>query len=136
MGDRCNTVVCIFNQSSPRIPAYKIHKWIHDRLQVLEHSVQMIQIDGTKRHVYIKFVDDSYAQDILWTTNGQADYKHVTGEISHVCIELASMGMRCVWIANLLPEVPDGTIRVISLFRVVVQVSHTAKRQRTFGVQV
>jgi len=71
----------------------------------------MIQIEGPKRQVYIQFMDDEYTQDILRTTKGQADYRHITGEISHVRIDFAGMGTRHIRIANLPPEVPERTIR-------------------------
>jgi hypothetical protein len=65
MGERQHTFLCIFDQSSPRISTYKIHEWIHDQLQVQEHSVLKIQIGRPKRQIYVKFTDDSYARDIL-----------------------------------------------------------------------
>ena len=82
-------------------------------MQVPEHAVVMIQIDGTRRQVYkyIKFVDISYVQDVLHMTNGQSEYKLITGEMSPVCIEMAGMGTRSVRIANLPPEVTEGTVR-------------------------
>ena len=59
----------------------------------------------------MKFMDDEYVQDIFRTTNGHADYRHVTGEISQLRIDFAGMGFRRVRIANLLPEIPERTIR-------------------------
>ena len=77
-------MVCIFDPTSPRISAYEIHELIHDQLQISEQSLTMIQIHRIKRHVFLNFVDDVYIQNILLSTNGSAEYRHVTGEISIV----------------------------------------------------
>jgi len=34
-----NTIVCIFDQRSPKITAFHIHEWIHDTLQLEEDEV-------------------------------------------------------------------------------------------------
>jgi len=70
----------------------------------------MIQIDGSKRHVYIKCTEDSMDK-ILQATGGQKEYKHETGEITQVAIEIAGLGIKKFRIANLPPETKEYDIR-------------------------
>jgi hypothetical protein len=70
----------------------------------------MIQIDGPKRHVYIKVSDPAHMQELLTSTTGQAEYLHTNGVISKVRIEAVGLGLRKVRIANLPPEVSDRNI--------------------------
>ena len=112
MTERKNTVVCIFDPASPRISAMEVHEWIFAVLKVKEQTVQMIQIDGARRRVYIKVATQEEVFNILDASNGSAEYKHISGEISHVKIELAGLGTRKVRIANLPPELPNSTVRI------------------------
>jgi hypothetical protein len=89
MAERQNTVVCSFDPSSPRITAYEIHEWIHAALRIQENKVSMIQIDGIKRQVFIKFVDNESVHALLRDTSGRAEYKYPNGELSIVNIDLA-----------------------------------------------
>jgi len=52
--------------------------------RLTEQSLTVIQIDGIQRHVFVKVVHDIYIQNILQSTNGSAEYRHVIGEISIV----------------------------------------------------
>ena len=106
-----NTSVCSID-TSPRISTIEIHEWIQTQLQVAEQNRTelMIQIDET-RLVFIKFTESTYMQDILMRTNGKKEYKHVSGVISTVRIEVAGMGTRRVRVANLPPEISAGIIR-------------------------
>jgi hypothetical protein len=72
----------------------------------------MIQIDGARRHVYIKFTDGEYMNQILQDTKGQLEYNHDNGEISQVQTEIAGMGTKKVRVANLPPEVKEYEIKV------------------------
>jgi len=58
MSVRLTTLVCIFHPRSPRISAYNIHEWIHDSLRLVEEDIQMIQVDGSRRRVFIKFYNE------------------------------------------------------------------------------
>ena len=53
----------------------------------------------------------TYIQNILQSTNGGVEYRHTTGEISIVRLEVAGMGMRRIRLANLPPEVTESNIR-------------------------
>jgi hypothetical protein len=48
---------------------------------------------------------------LLQDSAGTMEFKHDTGELSQIHISVAGMGFRKVRIANLLPTVPDRTIR-------------------------
>jgi hypothetical protein len=101
MNERQNTIVCTFNPASPRISAFEIHEWIHNHLRIPEQAVNMIQIDGTRRQVFIKLIDIECVQALFQGTDGLAEYKHTNGEVSTVRIDMAGMGTRKMLIANL-----------------------------------
>ena len=94
MCEHQNTVVCAFYSKRPRIPAFDIHERIHEQLDVPESSVKLVQIDGPRRQMYIKFAEFQSLQEVLHSTKGQSEYKHDNGEISLVMIEMAGMGTR------------------------------------------
>jgi hypothetical protein len=111
MTDRQNTIVCIFYRNSPRITAHHIHEWIYESLQLPETDVSMIQIDGPRRRIYIKFNNSKRSLSVLQETAGRGEFHHETGELSIVHIEWAGMAVRRIRLANLPPEVTDRTIR-------------------------
>jgi len=110
MGERNNTVVCCFDPRSPRINAFQIHEWIYEWLQIPEENIRMIQIDGFKRNVYIKFTEEEGINNVLQATGGHMDFKHDNGKITQVIIEIAGMGLKKVRTANLPPETKEYDI--------------------------
>ena len=96
---------------SPRITAYQIHEWIYEKMQLPENDTRIIQIDGPKRQVFIKFANTERMQHVLQETNGQMEFRHDSGELSMVKIEPAGMGVRRIRIANPPPEVHDRIVR-------------------------
>jgi hypothetical protein len=73
--------------------------------------VLMIQIDGTRRQVFIKLSEPKIIDDLLISINGQSECKHMMGEISMVKLEMAGMGTWRVRVANLPPELSGAIIR-------------------------
>jgi len=71
----------------------------------------MIQIEGTKRQVYINLIDNVYVQVLLRETNGRTEYKHHNGVLSIVNTAMAGMGAKRVRIASLPPEVKEHAIQ-------------------------
>jgi len=70
----------------------------------------VIQFGGIKRNVFMKFFNDTYVQNNRHFTNGSVEYRHTTGEILIVCLEVAGMGMRLIRLTNLPPEVTERNI--------------------------
>jgi hypothetical protein len=110
MSERQNTIVCIFDVKSPRISAFNIHEWIVETLKLAEEDLYMIQIDGPRRHAYIKFKNAKQVHTVLNESEGHREYKHDNGVISKVRTEPAGMGMRTIRIANLPPGVNERAI--------------------------
>jgi hypothetical protein len=106
-----NRVVCTFEQSSPRISAHETHEWIFEELRLPEHNVTAIQFDVLKRQVYIKLSDSECMHTLIRDTNGQAVFKHQSGELPHVTIEIASLGSKRLRVVNLPPEVENDNLR-------------------------
>jgi len=111
MSDRLSTIVCGFHPRSPRVNAFHIHEWNYENLHIAGENLRMIQIDGPRRRVYIKFTDEECVNTILQNTEGQLEFRHDNGEISNVFIELAGMGTKKIRIASLPPAVKENEIR-------------------------
>ena len=111
MGERQKAIVWAFDLTSPHISAYEIHEWIYGQMSLEDNEVIMVQVDGPKRHMYIKLRDNNRLQQVPHLTTGQAEYCHTNGEISMVRVEKAGLGTRRARIAHLPPEVPEEVIR-------------------------
>ena len=94
MNDRQNTILCCFDLRSPRITAFHIHEWICENLRLAEEDMRMIQIDGHRRRVYMKFTSRERMQTLLQDSKGQLEFRHDNGELSQGNIELAGMGLK------------------------------------------
>jgi hypothetical protein len=81
MSDRQNTIVCVFDQNTPRITAHQIHESICECLKPPDTEVRMVQIDGPRRRVYIKFHDTDRALAVLQETAGRGKFHHENGEL-------------------------------------------------------
>ena len=81
-------------------------------MRLQDSEVVMAQVDGPRRHVYIKFRYYYGMQETIMSTNGHGEFRHTNGVISKVRIEAAGLGIRRVRIENIPPEVPDRAVRM------------------------
>jgi hypothetical protein len=80
MSGRQNTIVCSFDQRGPRLSAFEIHEWIGETMALNEDEVLLVQVDGTKRQVFIKFREYTKMHDIFQSLQGGATIRHSNGE--------------------------------------------------------
>jgi hypothetical protein len=110
MGERQHTTVCTFDMRSPRITASQIHEWVYNTFPLPEDDISMIQIDGPRRKLYIKFVSADRMYEHLPTLQGAHEYKHDNGELSTVQLCAVVLGIRNIRVTSLPPEFPDTTL--------------------------
>jgi hypothetical protein len=82
MTERQQTIVCAFDQHSPRVSVFDIREWTYETLCLREDEVVIIQTDGPPRHVHIKIREPQRMQATLTVTQSQEDFRHDDGEIS------------------------------------------------------
>jgi len=70
----------------------------------------MIEIDGIKRQVFIKFVDNESVHALLRDTAGRTETNSPNREISIVNIDMTGMGTKRIRVANVPPEVHNDTL--------------------------
>ena len=110
--ERKNTLVISFTERNVIRPTpYEIHEWISEILHLDEHEVEMIQLNGLTRQVFIKCFDKSTIEKVLKETNGEAKFLHSNGQVSTVMLETAGIGTRMVKVFNLPMELPTMVIQ-------------------------
>ena len=109
--ERKNTLVISFVERNVIRPSpYEIHEWIAENLHLDEQEVEMIQLNGLTRQVFVKCFHSSTIEKILKDTHGTAKFLHSNGQVSSVTLETAGIGSRAVKIFNLPIELPTAII--------------------------
>ena len=80
MVTRSNTIVFTFDPASPRITEYDLHEWLHEEMCIQEQKVQMIQIDGIKRQMYVRLTEKDYMLSIINSTGGVGHTHFIPGK--------------------------------------------------------
>jgi len=123
MCERKNTVVFSFDIRSHRANAYQIHEWLYDTALIREDDVHEIQIDWPLRNVYVKCVSSDKMMNTLKQINDDLSFRHESGDISHVKVETAGVGIRKIRVSTLPPEVREPQIKnVLSTYGDIKQI--------------
>jgi len=93
------------------VNAYQIHEWLHDTVLIREDDVRVIQIDGTLRKIYVKFVSPHKMANRLQQSQGELRFYHENGDISSVKVEITGVGIRRVRVSTLPQEVTEAQIK-------------------------
>jgi hypothetical protein len=86
--------MCAFSIDSPNVTACIIHQWVFSTLLIPEDDLSVLQIDGPRRKVYLKFVTADEMNENLSELQGEHEYKHGTGEVSIVTVSAVGLGYR------------------------------------------
>jgi len=68
MGHRQKTIICCFDPRSPHITAFQIHERIYRKIHLDEEDILMIQTDGTRRQVFIRFKHSMRLHNVMIAT--------------------------------------------------------------------
>lgn len=114
MVERKQMLVIFFTeQDIPRPEPYLLHEWIYEDLQLKEDQLEMIQLNGVTRQVYIKCISTDIVEEILERTKGELSFTFSNGQRTKVTIEKAGPGIKSVKIYNLPPELSNSNIKAV-----------------------
>lgn len=114
MIERKQTLVISFTeQDIPRPEPYLLHEWIYEDLRLMEEQLEMIQLNGVTRQVFIKCTSTNIVEEILERTKGELSFTFSNGQRTKVKIEKAGPGIKSVKIYNLPPELSNTNISTV-----------------------
>jgi hypothetical protein len=76
---------------------------LYEVLRLPEDDIRTLQIDGTQRKLFIKFITHDKMMALYNRLEGPLEYKHEDGTLSLVNAEMAEIGHKKVQVANLPP---------------------------------
>ncbi|KAJ4446457.1 hypothetical protein ANN_13153 [Periplaneta americana] len=131
MRERKQTLVISFTeQDIPRPEPYLLHEWIYEDLRLMEEQLEMIQVNGVTRQVFIKCTSTNIVEEILERTKGELSFTFSNGQRTKVKIEKAGPGITSVKIYNLPPELSNTNIStVLEKYGTVYSVTDDSRRQ-------
>ncbi|KAJ4437791.1 hypothetical protein ANN_13729 [Periplaneta americana] len=114
MIERKQTLVISFTeQDIPRPEPYLLHEWIYEDLRLMEEQLEMIQLNGVTRQVFIKCTSTNIVEEILERTKGELSFTFSNGQRTKVKIQKAGPGIKSVKIYNLPPELSNTNISTV-----------------------
>jgi hypothetical protein len=98
--------------ASPKVTAYNFHEWVFSTLLIPENDLSVLQIDGPRRKVCLKFATAYKMNEHLSQLQGEHEYKHDTDEVLIFTVSAVGLRHRTVRVASLPPEIQDQTLSV------------------------
>jgi hypothetical protein len=107
---------------SPKVTTYNTHEWVFSTPLIPEDDVSVLQIDGPRRKVNLKFVTADKMNERLTQLQGEHEYKYDTGEVSILTVSAVGLGHRTVQVASVPPAIQDQTLSAcLSKYGIVKQ---------------